>query len=427
MHGRWMPVYLLALMLYVLAGTPLAPFHGDESTLIYGSRDYFDQFVVGDMARVMNRRANDERDHSLRLLDGRVQKYLGGLAYHLTGGTLARLNQPWAWGAPAKFSLANGLVPAHDLLMAERWAMALLLALSIPAAYGVGAQVGGRRGGLLMATLIAVSPNLVLNGRRVMMESPLLLFSLLTALAALKLSAFNSQPSAARSRPFPLPVVLVFGLSTGLALASKHSAALTVMPLFGALAAWALWRRNGPELIHLGMAGVLTVATYLALNPAWWASPFDAAGETLRLRSQLLETQAAVFGGYASLGESARGFLRYAVLETPQYYEVPVWEEIGPTIATYQSSPWVLPSLLNTLRALAVVVLAARGIVVLAGRRDRVAWVAGAWITVVLAATYLLTPLPWARYYLPALPALYALAATGFGDLAGRWRTPSWT
>jgi hypothetical protein len=28
------PLYLLALMLYVLAGTPLAPFHGDESTLI---------------------------------------------------------------------------------------------------------------------------------------------------------------------------------------------------------------------------------------------------------------------------------------------------------------------------------------------------------------------------------------------------------
>ena len=234
-------LYLLALMLYALAGTPLAPFHGDESTLIYGSRDYFDQFVARDMQRVMNLRDDDPMDHNLRLLDGRVQTYLGGFAYHLTGGMADGLNQPWLWGAPAQFNLDDGHVPDDRLLMAQRWAMALLLALSIPAAYGVGAQMGGMWGGLVMATLVAVSPNLALNGRRVMMEAPLLLFSLLTALAALRIAASHLQPATSGRRT--AVYLLLLGLAAGMALGSKHSALFTVAPLFAALGLWMLWRR----------------------------------------------------------------------------------------------------------------------------------------------------------------------------------------
>lgn len=415
MNRGSIPFYLLALMLYVLAGTPLAPFHGDEATLIYSSRDYFDQFVAGDMARVMNQRDDDRADRDLRLLDGRVQKYLGGLAFHLAGGTAEQLNKPWLWGAPAGFSLANGHVPTHRLLMAERWAMAVLLALSVPAAYGVGTLLGRAPGGLLMATLVALSPNLVLNGRRAMMEAPLLLFSLLTVFAALKLPAVNPRSAVTAPRRSPWRPVLAFGVAAGLALASKHSAVLTVVPLFGALGVLALSRRSGREVAHLAAAGVLAIGTFLALNPAWWASPVEAARETLRLRSELMAMQTSVFGGYVDLSESGRGFVRFAILDTPQYFEVPGWEEIGPTIASYQSSPWVLPSAINTLRAVVVTILAALGVVALIRRGDSAAWVAGAWITGGLAATLVLTPLPWARYYLPALPPLLALASAGFG------------
>lgn len=125
--------------------------------------------------------------------------------------------------------------------------------------------------------------------------------------------------------------------------------------------------------------------------------------------------QTPVFGGYADLSESVREFVRFAILDTPQYFEVPGWDEIGPTIASYQASPRVLPSAINTLRAVVVMILAALGVVALIRRCDSVAWVAGAWIAGGLAATLVLTPLPWARYYLPALPPLLALASAGFG------------
>jgi hypothetical protein len=44
------------------------------------------------------------------------------------------------------------------------------------------------------------------------------------------------------------------------------------------------------------------------------------------------------------------------------------------------------------------------------------------WILASVAAAFFLTPLPWARYYLIALPALYTLAAAGFGAFAARLR-----
>jgi hypothetical protein len=55
------------------------------------------------------------------------------------------------------------------------------------------------------------------------------------------------------------------------------------------------------------------------------------------------------------------------------------------------------------------------GIIALIRRRDGVAWVAAVWIAASVAAAFFLTPLPWARYYLITLPALYTLAAAGFG------------
>ena len=45
-------LWLLALMLLVVGGTTLVPFHGDESTLIAMSRDYDYRFLQHDLSRV---------------------------------------------------------------------------------------------------------------------------------------------------------------------------------------------------------------------------------------------------------------------------------------------------------------------------------------------------------------------------------------
>jgi 4-amino-4-deoxy-L-arabinose transferase-like glycosyltransferase len=407
------PTYLVGLAIYVLAGTRAVPFHGDESTLIHASRDYFDQFVAGDLPRVMNRSGDDPADQRLRLLDGRVQKYLGALAYHLAGGSAEGINGPWHWGAGWKANVDRGNLPRPKLLMAQRWAMALLLALSIPVAYAVGAQLGAEAGGLLMATLLASSPNLLVNGRRAMMEAPLLLFTLVTVLAALR---FAIRPSHGWTA--------LLGLGAGATVASKHSGVFAVALLFSALGLLSLARRDSLALVRVVLAGLVGVAVFLALNPAWWPAPLDAAREVLRLRSEMLAEQTRYYGGYADARQQALGALRYAVMETPQYYEVDGWQGwIGGQIATYEASPWCPPDVVRAIRTPALVLLwIAGGVTVVRRRRDAPTFVAGVWIVGVTALTLALTPLPWGRYYLPALPALYALAAIGIGGLAGSLR-----
>lgn len=413
MRRIFIPLYLFALMVYIAAGVPLTPFHGDEATLIYGTNDYFDQFVERDMERVMNLRDDDPLDSDLRLLDGRIQTYLGGFAYHLIGGTKAGLNKPWMWGGVSSAeNINNGHVPTHDLLMAQRYAMALLTALSIPVAYGIGAHVGGPIGGLLMATLIAVSPNLILNGRRAMMEAPLLLFSLLAVLSALEIAA-RLRRNAPRVGLF----IILLGVSTGMAVAAKHNAVLSVLPLFAALALWFGLRRRWRYFAALVAAGLLSVAIYFILSPAWWSSPMGALREMLDLRENLLTHQRASFGGYENFSDQLKGIVKYGILERPQYAEVDYWEEVAPFIADYEASPFILPPALNLLRAGITVLLALVGVYVLARRRDLVTWVAGLWIGFTLVTIFVLTPLPWARYYLPALPAIYMLAAAGIGWL----------
>src|SRR6188474_1627692 len=88
-------LWISLLIFYVLMGVPQVPFHGDESTLIYTTHDYAYQFIDRDLSMVTynGNPAIDPMLQELRLLDGRVHKYLGGLFWHLAGYTVADLNQ----------------------------------------------------------------------------------------------------------------------------------------------------------------------------------------------------------------------------------------------------------------------------------------------------------------------------------------------
>lgn len=411
MRRLLIPAYLLALMAYTLLGAPSVPFHGDESTLIFTTRDYFDQFVRRDLS------TEDPMVERLRLLDGRVQKYWGGFVHHLTGGSAETLNAPWLWGADYTYNLDNGHIPDERLLTTQRLAIALMLALSVPVAYGVGAQVGGIWGGVLMAALVAFSPNLLINGRRAMMEAPLLLFSLLSVLAGLRWIAAE--------RRHWLWLILL-GVGAGMALASKHSAVLALGPLFIGLGLAVTLQGRPRRLISLTTAGEIALVVFFALNPAWWSDPLNTFDKVMNLRSELLAQQVVAFGDYGDFGQQVAGYVTYGLLDQPQYFEVAewgTWPQIAEQIAVYESSPWTPPAWLNTARAVLTLGLALVGGCALIRRRDGVSITVGVWAVVTMIAALFITPLPWARYYLPALPPLYALAAAGIGALTQRRET----
>ncbi|MFQ3565779.1 MAG: phospholipid carrier-dependent glycosyltransferase [Aggregatilineales bacterium] len=417
----FVPFLLVLFMIYVIGGMAIAPFHGDESTQIYMSRDYAYLFIERDLDRV---RYQDpplsSTEQHLRLLNGTVNKLLIGAMWHAAGFTVDDLNEQWDWGAGPEHNQANGHAPSSALLRVARLPSTLLLAASIPLIYILGALFNWRAG-LLAAAYYTFNPALLLNGRRAMMEGSLIFFSLLTVLAGVSLL---------RARGGRLwGACLLLGAAAGLALASKHNAIFVVLPVFAVAglvgaaqsAAPAARRAGVKRIAALIVAGLLALLIFYALNPAWWGDPFVRAHQVLDLRADLLAGQAQAFGGYASLRDQLEGFFRQAWIVVPQYYEAAGWEEfLSEQIDVYENAVWRGIRLGGTAAgALALIALSSYGVwrlvrgFTLPGLRLLV----GTWAAVALLSTALLTPLEWQRYYLPAYPAIGLLAAIGLVEL----------
>ncbi len=434
--------YLLVIAAYILAGTALVPFHGDEATQIYMSHDYAYQFLQGDLDQL---RYSDPpvsaQEQELRLLNGTVNKDLIGLAWHLDGFTVDQINQQWDWGADWNYNTTTNHAPSDALLQVSRVPSVLLLAAGVVILFALGRALGGRPVAYLAAAYYALCPPLLLDGRRAMMEGSLLAFSLLAVLAGVWLL---------RKRAWWTAILL--GCAAGLALASKHTSAFTVIAVFAACALYpvvkwivgvgarhaspaseetnaapspplyAVERGAGGEVLRdwllLFAAAVLALLIFYALNPAWWGDPIARVGTVLDLRADLLQGQIETFGGYADPGAALGGFFRQVFVAQPQYYEIPAWQGyIGDQIAQYEASIWHGVSLGGSLiGGIVLAVLVSIGLWALWCDRavaGSTRWLIGAWALAMLLTTALLTPLEWQRYYLPAYPAVGLVASYG--------------
>lgn len=396
-------VLTLACAVYIGAGTAITPFHGDESTQIYMSRDYAHLFIDHQLDLILYRQPPiSAQEQELRLLNGTVSKNLFGLAWHITGLTVDDLNQQWDWGADWNYNQSTGHAPSDYLLQAARTASVfLLIAGLIPMLY-IGFQIGGWGGAAAAVILYTLNPALLLNGRRAMMEGALITFSLFTVAAGVGWLKRRDWRSA-----------VLLGVSAGLALASKHPAVFTVAAVFGVIGIMSLIQRRG--LVRVITAAGIAGGVFLLLNPAWWSDPLGAAGELLRLRSNLLAGQAAAFGGYPSMIDSVGGFFRQTFGWTPQYFEIDAWAAfIGDQITRYESSGfagvigWVMALVVGSLAALGVLAL------IRAANHRPIRVLIGVWAGAMMLSA-LISPLEWQRYYLSAILAVIVLSAGGVG------------
>ncbi len=411
-------LWITALMLYAGAGVRLVPFHGDESTQIYMTRDYAYQFIQRDLSKLIYDpapQANPDPDFAtqqeLRLLNGTLPKTVMGVAWHMAGYQLADINKQWLWGADWEWNFQNGHIPSDGLLHVTRGAMTALLMLAVPTVFLLGWMLNGRVAAYSASLLFALSPVLLLNGRRAMMESALMLFSVLSVVAGAYLLYQRGIRSA-----------LLLGVAAGLAVASKHTAIMAVLPVFLAAGLWALAvlvkrpREGGRLLALLILAGMLSLAVFGLLNPAWWSQPLTVAGVVLDLRAKLLENQAQFFPNYADWHERLLAFWRNVFVQAPQYYEVSDWGGfIGEQIRAYEAS-WIKGVGGTDLYAIALAALSALGSVGLLKRdpNTRVArWVVFVWALGAALLVLTLTTFEWQRYYIPATLPLLVLAGNG--------------
>ncbi len=159
--------WLMLLAVYILAGMPLASFHGDEAMQIYMSHDYARAFIYGDVNALKTRPPYEiDTDPHLRILNGSVNRYAIGLSWHLAGFTNGDLppRPGWDWGLSVDTNIETGHRPPDALLHVARLSSALFLSLSVPALFGLASLFGGRPAAYVATALYALHPVVLLNG-----------------------------------------------------------------------------------------------------------------------------------------------------------------------------------------------------------------------------------------------------------------------
>lgn len=414
------------------------PFHPDESTYLFMSRDFATFFLEGQPARLAWAPGDAlTPEVRYRLLDGPAQRYLMGLGWWLAGLRAADLNTDWDWRQPWSANIAAGAQPAPDVLRAGRVSAAVLGALTAVLVFALGAAVRGPGTGLIAGGLVLLHPLTLLHARRAMAEGPLLFASALTLLAGLALARLAERPA----RPTWTQLAggaAALGAGFGLAVAVKSSAA-ALAPALAGLVGLAFWQARWARRQRLGAlagvsltGGVAAALVFLALSPVLWRAPLAGLETALTLRTALVREQADTLRVFApqQLLPGAVERLRAAVMtltvQPPAVWDVAIADQVAqltPQVGAYlaqplhRGSPWggaALAGLATAGLAFSALRLA-RDRCGPATRGEQAVW---AWAAATLAFTLGAVPFDWQRYFLPLVPPVCLFAALGLDALS---------
>lgn len=273
---------LLLLTAFILSGITLVPFHADEATYIFMSRDYDVIVKEGDLgAFLLNTDTETEiADQGIRLSTGSTLSFLIGFVRDTTGMSDG-LNKNWRWGYSWSDNIQQGNMPNRQLLTLARACSALTGALSI-AFFFLTAHLllGSRLSAWFAAIILATNGGILVNFRRAMQEGPKFLFLIITLYLA------SSVLKTLKSRRLPISMYVFLGLASGLTLATKQDTVPMLMAIYLALALAPVLRKETGQIIlsnvfYLGASTALAFASFLILMPifwGWWETAFVLAG-----------------------------------------------------------------------------------------------------------------------------------------------------
>ena len=394
---RWVDVlFVVALGVYVLAGVPIATFHGDEPMQIYMSSDYATLFIDRAPERLITQPPYPiDSDQHLRILNGTVNRYTIGLAWQWAGFSVSDLppRPGWDWGLSYADNVSTHHRPSEAQMNAARLPSALFFAASIGVLFLLTEQVGGRGAAYLATLLYTLHPALLLNGRRALQEGSMLFFGLLTLYTTVRILVirYGSQFTVHSSQSNPvLPhatsktdnseprtqnselIWALLTLACGLTLASKHSGVVFVVGAVGGLIAFGVYvlgsqftvhspqsdtllsrRTQDPEprtqnreqlryFLRILRTVVLTLALFYALSPALWNDPLARFGDLLAVRSELLGIQAAVSGGGMTFPQRIEQIIVQPFIAPLAHFETGAFAEAAPIaeeVVRYMESP----------------------------------------------------------------------------------------
>jgi hypothetical protein len=417
--GVWLGYVALSVL-----GAAAIPFHPDESSLLYQSRDL--ELLFSDpLELAWGPQSGDDPQAVYRALNAPLGKYWLALGRLAAGYGSGSVSADWDWSETWEENVARGALPPQGALRGARAAMSVMTALAVALLYQTGRRLGGRLTGVLAAAIFALDPLVLLHGRRAMLEGALL-FGITAASLGL-ICAYRR------------PIAAAFG--SALALGTKYSG-LAVIPA-GVMAS--IWPDGAPpqgiriRLMNAFKHLLALVALIWVSHPILWRQPMAALQAMWGLRSELVQAQADSLRGLRpefvlnSLPERGTAMLAHLYFTPLQFFEYGNYLE---ATAAEQQAYLAIPfhgiargGLGGSIRlALTLVgglfaLLKALRVHDVAQRRN-LSLVALA--AMMLAASLLVAnPLPIQRYYLPLTPFLALFAGMGLDpplrEVLGRW------
>jgi 4-amino-4-deoxy-L-arabinose transferase-like glycosyltransferase len=402
---------LVLLLALLFPGVGQVPFHPDESSLLFQSRD-LELYLSDPRSMAWSEAGRGQPAQEYRALNAPLSKYVLGIGRRLAGHGADEVGVDWDWSQSWEENRSRGALPATEVLLPARLASTALVAAAVLLIYLCGLRLGGRLLGLISALMLGLNALVLLHGRRAMSEGTLVFAVCLAVWGILQ----------ADRRPW------LAGLATALAFSAKHTA-LPLIPL-GWLAV--LWSGETSDPAPIARRAALNSAVYLgstalvvmALNPLLWSNPLVSSLEALRARQALVQEQIQAQAAHSALRlpmtgvDSLSALIAQLYLTPLQFEELPNYaEDLSPSVAEYLDNPlhsllrgWISGALLLALTlagmffALARLPSASRR-----GRRD-----IGLLILTTLAQAVVLLlslPFPYQRYYMPLVPLCVLWAA----------------
>ncbi len=418
------------------------PFHPDEATWIFMSRDLALLAREGPGAVCWQPGAAADPVALERARTAPLPRHILGL--ERLAGILPAGAVPvdWDWTTTWEVNAARGAVPSASALLAARLPMALLASVAALLVFLIARRLGGAGAGWAAALLFIFNALVLLHGRRAMSEAALVFG------VALSIWLMMRLPRAG----------LVQGAGLALAVLAKHSGVVMApAALLSALWPISAGGMSGPRplrrRVRVYLGGMLRLAGLIALgfillfgvlSPNLWCHPIAALSASLHGRTSLVEAQVEAMRSVGAAFVLATPAERVVALIDRVFVAPPVfWEIPNYAVATAASEAaymrWPIAGLLrgpawgSLMLAIALLGLAI-GTMLLVRRAPKAKPEAAAgvsrrdlalvltWTLATAIGLLALVPFAWQRYYLPLVPAICVWQGYALGHLlrAGR-------
>lgn len=320
---RWILLSLLLLLtLFYFWGLGKVPFHPDESTHIYMSRDLD---LLFQNPTSLSYRPNQDLSAEMRYraIDAPITRYLIGTARLITN--TPALAADWDWSLDWESNLSAGAYPGtSDLLLISRIIPAFLIVGSCVFFYFAARKLMPSLISVLAVLILGLNPLILLHARRAMTEAALL-FGVCFFLWAITRDRINPW---------------LIGLSLALAFNAKQSGVFLIPVGIIAVAL----NLEGENILRKLLTrwsivlGTFLVITYL-INPYYWTAPFSALKLGIEIRSELTKAQMADYLGGNKLSwlQRSLALIDNLYLKGPVYSEIDKYNAaINPMIYEYQ-------------------------------------------------------------------------------------------